>query len=138
MAQDHAISFGYLFRFYSMEETSYLMTINTQAYCGLDCADCPARLAYLNDDNELRQETVKKWSTPQYPVTAETIDCAGCKSEGPHFLFCNDCTVRLCANDRGVQTCAHCDDYGCEILEEYLSHVGEEGRKRLEAIRESL
>jgi hypothetical protein len=121
-----------------IDKSSYLMTVNMQAYCGLDCSDCPARLAYVDDDESLRQETAKKWNTPEFPVTAENLDCAGCKSDGPNFTFCGSCTVRLCASKRGVETCAHCEDYGCDVLEEYLSHVGEEGRKRLEAIRESL
>ena len=30
------------------------------AYCGLDCETCEARIATVNDDNELREE-VAKW-----------------------------------------------------------------------------
>ena len=114
------------------------MTINMQAYCGLNCSECPARLAYINNDDELRQETIKKWSTPEFPVTADTLDCIRCKSDGPHFAFCSNCTVRGCASKRGVETCAHCDDYGCDVLEEWLSHVGEKGRETLEKIRAAL
>ena len=114
------------------------MTINMQAYCGLDCAECSAYLGYINDDDKLRRETVEKWNSPRYPVTVDTIDCAGCKSDGPHFSFCNDCTVRLCANKRGVETCAHCSDYGCDILETWLSHAGEDARKRLQTIHDLL
>lgn len=114
------------------------MTVNMQAYCGLDCSECPAQLAYLNDDDNLRQETIQKWSTPEFPVTIDNLDCEGCKSDGRHFVFCSSCTVRQCASKRGVETCAHCDDYGCDILEEWLSHVGESGRERLEKIRDAL
>jgi hypothetical protein len=132
------ISFGHLFHFYRVEGFAYFMTVNMQAYCGLDCSNCPAWLGYVNDDDELRQETVKKWTTPQFAVTMDTIDCAGCKSDGPHFSFCHSCNVRLCASKRGVETCAHCDDYGCDVLEDWLSHAGEESRKRLETIRNAL
>ena len=114
------------------------MTINMQAYCGLDCSECPAHLGYINNDDELRQQTVEKWNSPQFPVTNETIDCAGCKSDGPHFTFCEKCNVRICASERGVETCAHCSDYGCDILEEWLSHAGENARNTLEAIHKSL
>jgi hypothetical protein len=114
------------------------MTVSMQAYCGIDCSECPARLVHLNNDDKLRQETIKKWSTPEYSVTEDTLDCEGCKSDGLHFAFCSSCTVRACASKRGVETCAHCDDYGCDILEEYLSHVGEEGRVRFERIRATL
>jgi hypothetical protein len=114
------------------------MTVTMHAYCGLDCSECPARLAYVNDDDALRNETIKKWSTPEFPVTADILDCAGCKSEGPHFAFCSKCSVRECAGKHGVATCAHCDEYGCDILEEWLSHVGEKGRETLEKIRDTL
>jgi len=32
------------------------------AYCGLNCADCPAYLAWKNNSDKLREETAKKWS----------------------------------------------------------------------------
>ena len=114
------------------------MTVNMQAYCGLDCSECPARLAFINNDDELRQDTIKKWSTPEFPVTSDTLDCEGCKSDGIHFAFCSKCTVRECAASRGVETCAHCNDYSCDILEEWLSRAGEKARETLENIRAAL
>ena len=32
------------------------------AYCGLDCEVCEARLATVNNDNELRIKVSKEWS----------------------------------------------------------------------------
>ena len=32
------------------------------AYCGLNCEKCEARLATINNDNELRKEVADKWS----------------------------------------------------------------------------
>ena len=32
------------------------------AYCGLDCEKCEARIATINNDNNLRKEVAKKWS----------------------------------------------------------------------------
>ena len=29
--------------------------------CGLDCAECPAYIAYCTDDRKLRQETAAQW-----------------------------------------------------------------------------
>jgi len=112
--------------------------MNMQAYCGLDCSECPAHLAYVNDDDRLRQDTVAKWTTPEFPVTVDTINCAGCKSGGPHFSFCEKCSVRLCASEKNVETCAHCPEYGCDVIEEWLSHAGESARNTLEDIRKTL
>ena len=47
------------------------------ACCGLDCENCTARIATVNNDDELREKTAKEWSvlnnTPE--ITAETIHC---------------------------------------------------------------
>ncbi len=114
------------------------MTVSMRAYCGINCAECPAHLAYVNDDDKLRRETVEKWNSPEFPVSVDNIDCAGCKSDGPHFTFCSKCTIHACASKRGVETCAHCEDYGCDILEEWLVQSGDEHRKNLEKYRASL
>ena len=45
------------------------------ACCGLDCENCAARIATVNNDDELREKTAKEWSvlnnTPE--ITPETI-----------------------------------------------------------------
>ena len=32
------------------------------ACCGLDCENCAARIATVNNDDELREKTAKEWS----------------------------------------------------------------------------
>ena len=96
------------------------MTESMRAYCGLDCTECPAHLAWKTDDDELRKKQAAEWGSPDYPITAEEINCVGCASE------------------RGVETCAHCDDYGCDTLEGWLSQAGDELRQKLERLRAAL
>jgi len=106
------------------------------AYCGLSCAQCPAYLATQNDDSELRIRTAKEWSSDEFTVTPEDLDCDGCSTtEGKLWSWCNQCTVRVCASERQVTTCAACPDYGCETLESFLQMAGDEARQRLEALR---
>jgi uncharacterized CHY-type Zn-finger protein len=52
------------------------------ACCGLDCNQCGAYIATVNNDNELRKKTAEEWSK-QYnaDIKAEDINCLGCKSE---------------------------------------------------------
>lgn len=53
------------------------------AYCGLDCEKCDARMATLNNDNELREKTAKLWSELNgAEITAEMINCVGCRVDG--------------------------------------------------------
>lgn len=60
---------------------------NLMAYCGIRCISaCPERA---------------------YPAS-----CAGCKSTtGILAPYCQTCSVRKCAGEKGVLTCAHCDKY---------------------------
>ena len=115
------------------------MNESMTAYCGLDCAACPAHLAWLNDDNELRVRQAGKWGSPEYPLVGEDINCVGCKvAAEPRFKFCGVCAVRACASGFGVETCAHCEPYECETLEGWLKQAGAEARQRLETIRSTL
>ena len=42
------------------------------------------------------------------------MNCDGRKVEnGRLFGFCNACEVRQCSRERGVETCALCEDYDC-------------------------
>ena len=113
--------------------------ISNVAYCGLKCDECPAYLAKLENNDELRRETLEKWGSPEYPLEIKDINCDGCKApDGVHFKFCGSCTVRQCASEKGVETCAHCPDYGCATLQEWLSHAGDTSKKILEDLRDIL
>jgi hypothetical protein len=108
------------------------------AFCGLDCAACGAYLATQRDDNEARAKLAVQWSTPTETIKAEDINCDGCKSETGRLLgFCNVCPTRLCGLERGVATCAHCDDYGCERVTAMFAQIPQT-RDLLEAIRADL
>jgi hypothetical protein len=116
----------------------FVMNKNT-AYCGLNCRECNAYIATMNDDDELRTSVAKKWDSPDYLVSKEDINCIGCRIEpGAHFKWCGSCAVRKCASERGVETCAHCDDYVCSTLKEWLTMAGDEARERLEKIHAAL
>ena len=60
------------------------------ACCGLDCEHCDARRATIDNDDALRERTARKWSemndAPQ--ITAATIHCTGCRTEGVKFAYC--------------------------------------------------
>ena len=104
--------------------------------CGLLCNECPALLARKNDDEDLRKKTAKEWSKQfGMPVAPEGINCDGCLSDGVHSSFCEMCEVRMCGVEKGLSSCAFCDEYACEKLEKILS-AEPECRKRLDEMKE--
>lgn len=87
------------------------------AFCGLICSECPAFIAKRTNDNELRKKAVKEWSSEDFPLKIEDINCDGCISEGELFKHCMMCDVRKCGTGKGVVNCAYCVEYPCENLE---------------------
>ena len=90
--------------------------------CALNCSECGAFIATRDDDDAKRAEVAAEWSKMfEVELTIEQINCSGCTSDSDvKFAHCSECTVRLCGIKRGVTTCAECDDYGCDTLEEFL------------------
>ena len=108
--------------------------------CGEVCGGCPMYLATQQDSDEERKRVAEMWSTDTYPLEPSDINCDGCGSAtGRHFKWCFECEVRLCGLERGVTTCAHCEDYGCETLTKHWEHPPTaQARANLEEIRKSL
>ncbi len=88
--------------------------------CGLNCATCDARIATINDDDELRKVTAEKWKT-MYGVAEmgpELINCTGCREEGVKLAHCSECQIRLCVAGKGFKTCGDCKDMdSCKLIE---------------------
>jgi hypothetical protein len=110
------------------------------AYCGLVCTGCPAYIATQEDDDTMRKQVVEKWSSDQYPMKVEDVNCDGCLCVGTRLMkFCNECEVRTCGSDREVENCAHCEDYVCSKLEKLWSMISSaEAKQRLAKIKEDL
>lgn len=93
-------------------------------YCGLDCEQCDARIATVNNDEALREKTAKLWSRLNVAeITPQMINCVGCRIEGVKTPFCNDiCLIRKCAESKGMETCGSCDRLdGCETVGAIIS-----------------
>ena len=71
-------------------------------YCGLDCEKCEARLATVNNDENLRKKVAELWSQLNgTEITPEMINCTGCRIEGPKYPYCESmCPIKQCASDR--------------------------------------
>ena len=101
------------------------------AYCGLDCGQCDARRATLEDDNALREKTAKLWSELNHaPITPEMIEGMGGRTEGVKTPFCEAlCPIRQCALKKGVPTCGSCPRLErCETVAAIIANNGEARR----------
>jgi hypothetical protein len=110
------------------------------AYCGLTCDTCPVYLATIEKDplkqRSMREEVAQMCSEHYHIRLAvqELTDCDGCRACGRLF---SECEIRTCAIDRGLETCAVCEDYGCDRLLKHFE-MDPESRSRLEAMRAGL
>ena len=89
------------------------------AYCGLDCEKCEARIATINNDDELRVKVAEKWSKLNgVEITKEMINCTGCRIDGAKTPFCDSmCEIRKCAMGKKYETCGDCENLmGCETV----------------------
>jgi hypothetical protein len=86
-------------------------------YCGYSCHLCAAR----SDDPAVRQRLVDGWRRifGHEHYTAENVRCDGCRSDGR--LADKECQARPCAIERGVQSCAYCDDFVCDKVRRLLA-----------------
>lgn len=94
------------------------------AACGINCSECEARKATMDNDNEQRAAVAEKWSQ-QYDanLTADHINCNGCMEPGVHFGHCNECDYRHCVRSKGLRNCSECSDYPCEMLNTFHGYV---------------
>jgi hypothetical protein len=115
------------------------MTEKMTAYCGIPCTECDTYVATQNEDDKERSAVAEQWSKRfKMNVTPEDINCDGCKSEGGAlFKSCAMCEIRKCGMTRGIDNCAHCDEYACEKLDQFLQMMPDI-KQLLEGIRSSL
>lgn len=91
------------------------------SYCGYRCDRCPAYHENLRSDED-RQRVSQAWAKYyDHKVEPHEVDCKGCvKSlEAPN----PNCKVRPCAIERGLETCAGCDDFICASLRKQIDAI---------------
>ena len=98
------------------------------ACCGINCEICDARIATVNDDDAMRAATAAKWAE-QFnapAISPSSINCMGCLTEGVKIGHWGECKIRLCAVDKGYQTCGECDQLNtCELVGPVLKFLPE-------------
>lgn len=87
---------------------------NLAAPCSLYCGTCAIYIAHR--DNNLK---FKEILVPVYGgVPVEEIKCEGCLSDNV-FIFCQVCSIKSCILKKGIEGCHECDDFPCELIENF-------------------
>ena len=112
------------------------------AYCGLNCSKCPAYVATQSGDPAELERVAAEWREAfnMPDLTAESLICDGClpgEISGRLSGYCETCAIRACGVERGVATCAHCDEFACEKLTAFWANAPE-AQATLEQIRAGL
>jgi len=95
------------------------------AYCGINCAECPAYIATQKNDDEARKKVAEEWQKMFNPnIKTEDINCDSCTSQtSRHFSYCSECKIRKCGMEKKVENCAYCQEYACDKLNEFFKMV---------------
>lgn len=79
------------------------------AICGIDCFKCDVYQATINNDENLRLDLVKQYTTKDHTPKPSDFHCEGC------FKIKDDgCMIRQCATNKQVENCGVCDEYKCD------------------------
>jgi hypothetical protein len=83
------------------------------AVCGLYCPACTAYIAAREEPQRLSVLAARMGRT------VDDVACEGCRSDKRSF-FCRElCTMKPCAEKKGVDFCSECDEYPCESLKTF-------------------
>jgi hypothetical protein len=80
---------------------------NLEAFCGLYCGACSTYVA--------RQRGTLAEHAASRDRSLEDATCHGCRTD-VLSSSCRDCTLRDCAQGRGLTSCSACDDMPCDEL----------------------
>ena len=109
------------------------------AYCGLVCSECPTLIATKNEDMTAK-EKVASFLAETYGLhyKPEDINCDGCLSaSGKLLAYCQTCTIRRCAQEKGYANCALCPDQPCDALTQFHK-FSPDAKKSFDIIAKSL
>ncbi|MCL1821955.1 MAG: DUF3795 domain-containing protein, partial [Prolixibacteraceae bacterium] len=58
-------------------------------------------------------------------ITAETINCMDCRTDGQKIVFCNDMSeIRKCVYEKGFNICGNCGEMdACSKVGAVFQHV---------------
>lgn len=88
-------------------------------YCGHDCSRCVTYLATVRSDPSLRAQAREFYRSEFGKDLPEPeIRCTGGRTED-RFVLCRECPFSACCAQKGIDSCAKCGEFPCELLKRY-------------------
>jgi len=87
------------------------------APCGLHCGTCGVYIS-TRDGNEKFRAVMGKL----YGTKPEETACLGCMQPDPPkklYKYCHDCTIRNCVKSKEYYSCHQCEDWPCDMIENF-------------------
>jgi hypothetical protein len=102
------------------------VNLSYAAPCGLYCGVCRIRQATQEEDLAYLRRLARVYGR-RFPEMAalppEKLLCDGCLS-ARRFPFCQECSIRDCAQEKGYQGCHQCPDFPCSLVDEFPMPAG--------------
>ncbi|NNL41257.1 MAG: DUF3795 domain-containing protein [Desulfobacterales bacterium] len=94
--------------------------MNTEllAPCGLYFGVCGIYMASRDNNQKLKDKLAHA-----YGVASEKIACKGCLSN-ERFVYCQTCGIRTCIMEKNYQGCHQCNEFPCELIDDFPVPVG--------------
>ena len=80
------------------------------AVCGLYCPACTLYIATKDEPQRLAALATRMGRR------IDEVTCEGCRSSKRSFYCRELCTIKPCAEKKGVDFCSQCDEFPCETL----------------------
>ncbi len=87
------------------------------APCGLYCGTCGVYIA-TRDNNEKFKTVMGNL----YGTKPEETKCRGCMQPDPPeslYMVCTFCEIRNCVKEKGFYSCHQCEDWPCDLIENF-------------------
>ena len=76
-------------------------------------------MVYINNNENMKRKLAEEFSKQfNMDIKPENIGCLGCHGS-IHKPWCASCYIRQWTEEKGLLTCAFCDEFPCEELQKY-------------------
>ena len=85
--------------------------------CGMDCEACEARRATLHKDaaSLAKLAAAAENAGDGLFILPSKLKCTGCLEPGVKSIRCQQCQIRLCAQENHLPHCGFCENFPCGL-----------------------